>query len=193
MSSRHLARAVELLTALFATGPVPIRSRLSATPQPVDLCVARRECLDSRRLSAAFGAGRADILPLSQTWRNDPGCWRSPTRSRRRCGRRRWFPVAALVPAPSAPAGRIDVTRARETVGPRQRPWWSGSPHSGAVEPDRRRSCLPRGASSRRWSRRSGGLPAYEVVGLGGLLLTPEVQDVVALLSVAHDAGRGIG
>lgn len=31
----------------------------------------------------------------------------------------------------------------------------------------------------------------YEVVGLGGLLMTPEVQDVVALISVAHDAARG--
>lgn len=32
---------------------------------------------------------------------------------------------------------------------------------------------------------------AYEVVGLGGLLDTPEVTDVVALLEVAHDPSRG--
>lgn len=32
---------------------------------------------------------------------------------------------------------------------------------------------------------------AYEVVGLGGLLDTPEVADVVALLEVAHDPSRG--
>ena len=36
----------------------------------------------------------------------------------------------------------------------------------------------------------AAGLP-YEVVGLGGLPLTPRVQDVVALLSIAHDAARG--
>lgn len=34
------------------------------------------------------------------------------------------------------------------------------------------------------------GIP-YEVVGLGGLLLTPEVEDVVALLNVVQDPTRG--
>ena len=34
------------------------------------------------------------------------------------------------------------------------------------------------------------GVP-YEVVGLGGLLLTPEVEDVTALLHVVHDPSRG--
>src|SRR5690606_40559473 len=34
------------------------------------------------------------------------------------------------------------------------------------------------------------GVP-YEVVGLGGLLLTPEVEDVVALLNVVDDPARG--
>ncbi|GAB4084191.1 ATP-dependent DNA helicase [Myceligenerans cantabricum] len=37
---------------------------------------------------------------------------------------------------------------------------------------------------------RSQGLPV-EVVGLGGLLTTPEVVDVVALLEAAHDPSRG--
>nr|WP_123816616.1 ATP-dependent DNA helicase [Myceligenerans xiligouense] len=37
---------------------------------------------------------------------------------------------------------------------------------------------------------RSAGLPV-EVVGLGGLLTTPEVVDVVALLEAAHDPSRG--
>ncbi|MDO5501568.1 MAG: ATP-dependent DNA helicase [Actinomycetia bacterium] len=36
----------------------------------------------------------------------------------------------------------------------------------------------------------ASGVP-YEVVGLGGLLLTPEVEDVVALLHVVHDPTRG--
>ena len=31
----------------------------------------------------------------------------------------------------------------------------------------------------------------YEVVGLGGLLLTPEVADIVALLHVVQDPTRG--
>ena len=34
------------------------------------------------------------------------------------------------------------------------------------------------------------GIP-FEVVGLGGLLQTPEVADLVAMLTVAHDASRG--
>ncbi|MEK8225441.1 3'-5' exonuclease [Oerskovia sp. M15] len=37
---------------------------------------------------------------------------------------------------------------------------------------------------------RAKGLPV-EVVGLGGLLSTPEVVDLVALLEVAHDPSRG--
>ena len=37
---------------------------------------------------------------------------------------------------------------------------------------------------------RAAGLP-YEVVGLGGLLDTPEVSDLVALLQVAHDPSHG--
>ena len=37
---------------------------------------------------------------------------------------------------------------------------------------------------------RAAGMP-YEVVGLGGLLDTPEVSDIVALLRVAHDPSHG--
>ena len=100
----------------------------------------------------------------------------SPARGRGRRGARR---PALLTAEDEAGTGRGSGSALAQP--PRRR---TGRIGRGAVPqavPVRRRS-------STRSRRR--GIP-YEVVGLGGLLLTPEVEDIIALLWVVHDPTRG--
>lgn len=182
---------LELLTALFATGAGA--HPVTAVGDPNQSIYAWRGASASTLAAfpAAFGAGRADILPLSQTWRNDTRVLAVANAVAAPLRAEALVPVAALVPAPSAPAGRIDVTR-QETVEAEAAAvveWIAAQRRGGARSAAilcRKRSQFAPMVEALEAAR----LP-YEVVGLGGLLLTPEVQDVVALLSVAHDAGRG--
>lgn len=179
------------LAALFAppAGPHPV----TAVGDPNQSIYAWRgaSAATLAQFPVAFGGEATPVLPLSVTWRNDrrilaaANVVAAPLRERSR------VPVTPLDPAPQAHEGRIDVARA-ETVEDEAAmvAQWIGAQLRGGA-----------GSAAVLCRKRSqfepviealgaAGLP-YEVVGLGGLLLTPEVQDVVALLSIAHDAARG--
>lgn len=147
---------------------------------------------------AADGDRRpADVHVLSTSWRND----------------RRILDAANVVAAPlRASASRVDVPvlaarpgagdghvhahvaetvedEARavaEFVRARWRPAAPGVERVTAAVLCRKRSQFP----VVQRALRAAGLPV-EVVGLGGLLATPEVVDLVAALQAAHDPSRG--
>lgn len=139
------------------------------------------------------GEGPADVLQLSTSWRNDTRILdvANATSAPLRSGL-----VAALQARPDAGLGAVEAGRF-ETVEDEARNiadwvaerWWnpSGSrTHSSAAVLCRKRSQFPMIVESLR----GRGLPV-EVVGLGGLLQTPEVSDLVSLLWVVQDPSRG--
>jgi len=103
--------------------------------------------------------------------------------------------VARLNPRPGAGPGSVraywgetvadEAEAVADFVAARWRPSSSGAPVSAAVLCRARKQFpLLEAALQRR------GLPV-EVVGVGGLLSTPEVADLVAFLQVVHDPSRG--
>lgn len=137
------------------------------------------------------GGRPAPVLGLSTSWRNDA----------------RILDVANLVAEPLRESGRIDVLQlqARPDAG------------TGDVAVARLGTYLEEADHVASWlmrTRSRGGVSAavlcrkrsqfgpivdaleahgvpHEVVGLGGLLLTPEVEDLVAVLRVVADPSRG--
>ena len=141
----------------------------------------------------ADDAGPADVLPLSTSWRNDSlildaaNAVATPLATEH---------VQPLRPRPGAGAGSIQVARletaeeeAEHLAGWIASHWFSPSGRRtgrSAAVLCRRRSTFPLVLEALR--RRQ--LPV-EVVGLGGLLVTPEVSDLVAALWVVQDPTRG--
>ena len=137
--------------------------------------------------------GPADVLPLSTSWRNDSlildaaNAVATPLATAH---------VRPLRPRPGAGRGSIDVARLEtaEEEADHLAAWiasrWSS--------PSGRRTGLSAAVLCRRRSSfplvlealRRHHLPV-EVVGLGGLLVTPEVSDLVAALWVVQDPTRG--
>ena len=138
-------------------------------------------------------AGPADVLPLSTSWRNDSlildaaNAVAAPLATEH---------VQPLRPRPGAGVGTIEVARletaeeeADHLAGWIASHWFSPSGRRtgrSAAVLCRRRSTFPVVLEALR--RRQ--LPV-EVVGLGGLLVTPEVSDLVAALWVVQDPSRG--
>jgi len=149
--------------------------------------------------------GRAVAAPvhyLSTSWRNDHAVLDAANHVAgplRAAGRRaRSVDVPRLVAAPRAGVGTVlsayPVTVEEEAaavarfVAERWRPGGAG-PAGGRVTAAvlcRKRSQF----DALEVALRAAGLPV-EVVGLGGLLHTPEVVDLVSVLRVAHDPSRG--
>lgn len=141
----------------------------------------------------ASDAGPADVLPLSTSWRNDSlildaaNSVASPLATEH---------VQPLRPRPGAGVGSIEVARletaeeeADHLAGWIASHWFSPSGRRtgrSAAVLCRRRSTFPLVLEALRRRR----LPV-EVVGLGGLLVTPEVSDLVAALWVVQDPSRG--
>ncbi|HET7278532.1 MAG TPA: ATP-dependent DNA helicase, partial [Dermatophilaceae bacterium] len=138
------------------------------------------------------GGGRdARVLPLSTSWRNDrsildaANAVATPLREAARVH------VLELSPAPRAGAGWVGAARLStvEEEADLVAAWVegqrSGGERSAAILCRKRSQFAPViDALERR------GVP-YEVVGLGGLLVTPEIEDIVALLHVVQDPARG--
>ena len=166
-------------------------------PAPVDLRLARRQRDDARPASATTSPttrAAPRCVHLSTCWRNDrpilaaanhvAGPLRArpavPVRAarrpaRRRAGPRRTSHACSTVEDEARPRRRDGcAARRRAAAGARQRSCAASGPSSTPC----------RGARGRAASR-------YEVVGLGGLLPTPEVADLVALLQVVQDPSRG--
>jgi DNA helicase II / ATP-dependent DNA helicase PcrA len=137
--------------------------------------------------------GPADVLPLSTSWRNDALILQAANAVAAPLATAH---VQPLRPRPGAGVGAIDVARletaedeADHLAGWVAAHWFSPSGRRtgrSAAVLCRRRSSFPVILEALR--RR--GLPV-EVVGLGGLLVTPEVSDLVAALWVVQDPTRG--
>jgi len=141
----------------------------------------------------ASDAGPADVLPLSTSWRNDSLILDAANAV---AGPLATEHVQPLRPRPGAGVGTIEVARletaeeeADHVAGWIASHWFSPSGRRtgrSAAVLCRRRSTFPVVLEALR--RRQ--LPV-EVVGLGGLLVTPEVSDLVAALWVVQDPTRG--
>ena len=182
---------LSLLTSLFATAETS--HCVTAVGDPHQSIYAWRgaSAATLAQFPQAFGAGAVPVLALSTTWRNDRVILEAANTVAAPLREGAMVPVEPLVPAPTASAGLIEVARlgtvTHEAAAVAE--WIAAQRRAGNQSTAvlcRKRSQFPPIVEALE----ARGLPV-EVVGLGGLLLTPEVQDVVALLSVAHDAGRG--
>jgi DNA helicase-2/ATP-dependent DNA helicase PcrA len=139
---------------------------------------------------------RAPVLNLSTSWRNDRVVLDAANVISAPLRQGLAIPVRELSPRPGAAEGSVEVrtllTERDEAAAVAD---WVAERWLG---PDGR----PAGVSAAVLCRKRAqfievqqallgrGIPV-EVVGLGGLLTTPEVSDLVAALHVVHDPGRG--
>jgi DNA helicase-2/ATP-dependent DNA helicase PcrA len=141
----------------------------------------------------AFGGpgGLAPVLPLATSWRNDGAVLDVANAVAEPLRERSTVPVDQLVAREGAGPGRVVAARV-ETAGEEAAlvaDWLAQRRAAGAKSAAvlcRKRSQFAPLIDALE----TRGVP-YEVVGLGGLLLTPEVEDVTALLHVVHDPSRG--
>ena len=144
----------------------------------------------------ADAAGDADVLPLSTSWRNDDAILATANITSAPLRAKSSVDVEVLRPRADAGAGRLHAARlltteaeAEHVAGWIARHWLDerGRPTGvSAAVLCRKRSQF--GAVIDALER--AGLPV-EVVGLGGLLTTPEVSDILSLLWVVQDPARG--
>ncbi|MFC4125287.1 ATP-dependent helicase [Nocardia rhizosphaerae] len=143
----------------------------------------------------------APILPLLTSWRNPPEALAlanlvaDPLRGRARAAG--GATVDALRAKPAASAGTVElaltetVAQERDWIAERIAREWSAAreaerpPPTSAVLIRRNADAAPLAEALR-----AQGLPV-EIVGLGGLLATPEVADIVATLRLIAEPGTG--
>ncbi|MBL0884807.1 UvrD-helicase domain-containing protein [Myceligenerans sp. I2] len=142
----------------------------------------------------------APVHYLSTSWRNDAAVLAAanvaaaPLRAARGSGSGVHVPPLDL--RPGAGHGRVDahVAATAEEEAAAVAEWVAARWRPGSAPGGRVTAAVLCRARSQftavEVALRSAGLPV-EVVGLGGLLTTPEVVDVVALLEAAHDPSRG--
>ncbi|MFB8009037.1 ATP-dependent helicase [Nocardia sp. NPDC056000] len=143
----------------------------------------------------------APVLPLLTSWRNPPEALdlanlvADPLRLKAAEGG--GVTVDALRPRPDATAGLValalteDVAQEREWVAQRIKAEWEAAADTGG-EPPTSAVLVRRNADAAPLAEalREQGLPV-EIVGLGGLLHTPEVADIVATLRLIADPSAG--
>ena len=132
----------------------------------------------------------AAFLPLATSWRNDAAILAAANTISAPLRESAVVPVPELAARPGAGPGRIEIARhhtyldeAADVAA------WLKAHH----RPGRSAAVLCRKRSQFAAvieQLAAVGLP-YEVVGLGGLLITPEVSDLVAALRVSADPTRG--
>ncbi|MGW9111949.1 UvrD-helicase domain-containing protein [Microbacterium sp. NPDC055683] len=142
--------------------------------------------------------GEAETFSLMTSWRNDRRILDAANTVLRPLQRAGAFAVPALEPRPGAGEGRVSV-RFADTVDDEAlavADWFaeareahadagSTKPHTGAVlfRSKRHMQTFAAALGAR-------GIP-HRILGLGGLLSTPEVADVVSALRVVHDPASG--
>jgi DNA helicase-2/ATP-dependent DNA helicase PcrA len=144
----------------------------------------------------ADGSGDAQVLPLSTSWRNDKAILLAANITSGPLRAKSTVDVEVLRRRPDAGAGRLHAARlltseaeAAHLAGWIAARWLDGRARPTGVSAAvlcRKRSQFD--AVIEALER--AGLPV-EVVGLGGLLSTPEVSDILALLWVVQDPTRG--
>ncbi|MDR1152691.1 MAG: ATP-dependent helicase, partial [Bifidobacteriaceae bacterium] len=134
------------------------------------------------------------VLTLSVAWRNDRAILAAADAIAEPLGDlvHTSGGVTRLRPRPGAGPGKIDYLycdtereEAREVASYLAEHWRDAPGTPTAAVLSRKRSQFTAIVEALR----EAGI-AHEVVGLGGLLAVPEVQDIVAALTVAHDPGR---
>lgn len=191
---------VELLSGLFGGG------------HPVTAVGDPHQSIYGWRGASAAGLARfpgrfqrddgvpAAVHYLSTSWRNDAAVLSAanivsgPLRSRTGAGTNVEVPPLDLRPGAGEGVVSAFVAPTLEEEADAVAEWVADRWRSGA-HPDGRSTaavlCRARAQfTAIEVALRRRGLPV-EVVGLGGLLSTPEVVDVVALLQAAHDPSRG--
>ncbi len=139
----------------------------------------------------ADGAGPADVAQLSTTWRNDRAVLAVANRVARPLREHSRVEVAPLQARAGAGAGDVAVARFPTHVA-------EAAYLAEWLAEARSRAGTTAAVLCRKRSQFTpviealevAGVP-FEVVGLGGLLLTPEVVDLVAALRVVADPSRG--
>ncbi len=140
----------------------------------------------------AVGGRPADVLNLSVSWRNDRQVLAVANTVAADLQATTRIPVETLRAGPSAGDGTVEVARLVDHVAEAEHvaDWvqehWGGPGAGTAAVLCRARAQFPVLVDALR--RR--GLPV-EVVGLGGLLDTPEILDLVALLWTVQQPTRG--
>src|SRR5450631_2636087 len=144
----------------------------------------------------ADGSGDGQVLPLSTSWRNDIAILSAANITSGPLRAKSTVDVEVLRRRPDAGAGRLHAARlltseaeAAHVAGWIAQRWLDGQARPTGVSAAvlcRKRSQFVAVVEALE----TAGLPV-EVVGLGGLLSTPEVCDIVALLWVVQDPTRG--
>jgi DNA helicase-2/ATP-dependent DNA helicase PcrA len=144
------------------------------------------------RFADEFGdAEPAAKLDLSTSWRNDSAILDAANHLAQPLRAASRVPVEPLSPRPGAGVGVVDVARLPTAADEADHiaRWLAGHRARGAVSAAV--LCRKRAEFATVTAALEEHDIPHEVVGLGGLLLTPEVEDVVALLHVVQDPARG--
>ena len=133
----------------------------------------------------------APVRHLSTSWRNDESILEVANVVAGPLGAGSGVPVTSLRPRPGATRGQVQALRVATAHEEAERiAEWIETRRSGgrrtAAVLCRKRSQFTTIVDALALR----GVP-YEVVGLGGLLLTAEVADVISLLTIVQDPGRG--
>ncbi|WP_114201273.1 ATP-dependent helicase [Janibacter anophelis] len=138
----------------------------------------------------------APTVHLSTSWRNDKTILEVANAVATPLGAVSGVPVTSLRPRPGAQRGQVQALRAltaheeaaqvAEWIRVRRGAEADGTPRRSAAVLCRKRSQFTLVAEALA----ARNIP-HEVVGLGGLLLTPEVADVISLLTIVQDPARG--
>jgi DNA helicase-2/ATP-dependent DNA helicase PcrA len=147
--------------------------------------------LSEFRRAFSTGTELVPVLPLATSWRNDSAVLEvaNAVAGPLRAGSK--VPVDELVARAGAGPGRVQAARV-ETAADEAAlvaTWLAERRAAGAKSAAvlcRKRSQF----AALIDALETRGIP-HEVVGLGGLLLTPEVEDITALLHVVNDPSRG--
>lgn len=186
---------LSLLRSLFHGGADPVA--LTAVGDPNQSIYGWRGAsattLSRFPLEFVDDTGPADVLPLSTSWRNDRVVLDAANVT---AGALASAHVEPLRARPDAGEGTISIARLEgaEAEAAHVAAWVAERWRS----PSGRRTGVTAAVLCRRRSHfplvidalRAADLPV-EVVGLGGLLLTPEIGDLVATLWVVQDPSRG--
>lgn len=189
-----------LLASLFGNGADPDLA-VTAVGDPIQSIYGWRgaSAANLPRFATDFPLGDGSPAPrreLLTSWRN-PISALAVANEVSEPLRRRGVPVSVLNARPGAPDGQIQVALCPDIVAERR---WIAEQMSREYEAARERGEAPptaailvrrnRDAAAIADALHEVGLPV-EVVGLGGLLETPEVQDLVAMLRLVTDPGAG--
>lgn len=191
-----------LLRDLFATGPDPVPVMAVGDPHQSIYAWRGASATTLARFPALFADvdGPAEHRQLSTSWRNDDAILAAanlvadPLRSGvGAAAGAPAVPVAALVARDGSGPGGVDVLRVEteRDEAAEVAAWIAEHRASGPEVPSAAVLCRRRAQFAPVIEAlEAKGLP-YEVVGLGGLLGTSEVVDIVALLTVVQDPSRG--